>query len=426
MLSYINNVILGPILPILLLMSGAFLLIRLRFFIFVHPIRIIKSLFSKKSGEISPFKAACVALSGTLGVGNIAGVAAAIYSGGAGAIFWMWVSAFFAMIIKYAEVCIAMVYKKNGKGGASYYIEKGLKNRPLAVIFAVITVISSLSVGNIVQSSAAAEAMKSSFGLPKLAVGTVFAVITLYLLRNGVKSIAGFSSTVIPILSAGYVVLSFAIMIKNADMLPSVLGRIVGEAFDVRAAHGGILGFFTAASVRYGASRGILSNEAGCGTAAYAHASADNSPCEQGFFGIFEVFVDTVLLCTMTAFVVLIAFPQNMPLSGMAAASMAYGIIGSLGGDFISISSAIYAVASVVCWSFYGTEGLVYLGASPKVIRGYVTVYSLMGVVGACTAPALVWEIADLSVSVMALINTVCICLLSGICAKQTRKYFGK
>ncbi len=425
MLLFINNHILGPLLPIILVLAGIFLLFRYRFFLFIHPIAVVKSLFSKKGGRISPFKAACIALSGTLGVGNIAGVAAAISVGGAGSIFWMWISAFFAMIIKYAEVTTAMAYKKNGHGGASYYIEMGIGCKPLAWVFAGIIILTSFSVGNIVQSSAAAEALHSSFGISKLLTGIVFAVLTLTLISGGVNRVAGFSAVVIPLLSLGYVILSLAIIIKNYAMLPSVMNRIISEAFSFSAAGGGALGFIISKSVRYGASRGVLSNEAGCGTAAYAHTSADNEPAEQGFFGIFEVFVDTILLCTLTAFVVLIAEPCGLAGgNGMEIAIEAYSIVGEFGGDFIALSSAIYAIASIVCWSYYGNESMQYLGAGKKARHAYTWLYSAAGIAGALFAPSFVWELADASVSLMALINTVCLCLLSGVSASITRSYF--
>lgn len=217
------------------------------------------------------------------------------------------------------------------------------------------------------QSSAAAEALRVSFGVPKIMTGVVFAALTVILLGGGVKRVADFSAVVIPVLSIGYVILSLAIIIRNGAMLPSVMARIIGGAFEFRAAGGGLAGFFISRAVRLGASRGVLSNEAGCGTAAFAHSSASSKPAEQGVFGIFEVFVDTVLLCTLTAFVVLIAFPACIPeLDGMALAAEAYSVIGLPGGVFVSASSAVYALASVVCWSFYGQESLICLGAGEK------------------------------------------------------------
>lgn len=425
MLSFVNRMILGPALPCVMAVCGTFLLMRFRLFPLRHPIRTVRALSGRRGDGISPFRAACVALSGTLGVGNIAGVASAIAMGGAGSVFWMWVSAFFAMIIKYAEVTTAMLYRKNGHGGAPYYMEKGIGSRRLALFFAGLILFSSFTVGNTVQSSAAAEALRVSFGVPKIMTGVVFAALTVILLGGGVKRVADFSAVVIPVLSIGYVILSLAIIIRNGAMLPSVMARIIGGAFEFRAAGGGLAGFFISRAVRLGASRGVLSNEAGCGTAAFAHSSASSKPAEQGVFGIFEVFVDTVLLCTLTAFVVLIAFPACIPeLDGMALAAEAYSVIGPFGGVFVSASSAVYALASVVCWSFYGQESLICLGAGEKARRAYTFIYGAAGIAGAVFTPGFVWELADMSVSLMALVNTVCLCILSRGSARATREYF--
>ncbi len=425
MLSFLNSHILGIFLPIILAVAGLFLLIRLKFFPILHPIKVIKPLFRKKNDGISPFKAACVALSGTLGVGNIAGVAAAISIGGAGSVFWMWVSAFFAMIIKYAEVTTTMSFRVNGHGGAPYYIEKGLKSRFFGAIFAVLIIGTSFSVGNIVQSSAAAEALSGGFGVSKLAVGIMFAAVTFVLIKGGVRRIADFSAVIIPILSLGYILLSMAIIIKNIDAMPSVMRMIFDDAFTFSSAAGGAVGFIANRAIRYGASRGLLSNEAGCGTAAYAHAATENEPAEQGFFGILEVFVDTVLLCSLTAFVVLLAFPSGCyGENGMAIAVDAFDSFFGIGGEFIAVSSAIYAIASVVCWSFYGDESLIYIGAGRRARLCYMVLYSGMGILGAVFAPSFVWELADFSISLMGIINTVCLCLLSGVAVRVTNRYF--
>ncbi len=427
MLEFLNRAVFGPILPVFLLLAGLFLAFRFRFFLLRHPIRIVKSLFRKQGGEVSPFRAACLALSGTLGVGNIAGVAAAIATGGPGAVFWMWVSAFFAMFVKYGEVVAAMHWKKNGRGGAAYAIELGLGKRAPAVLYSVLLLLASFTVGNIVQSSAAAEAMAGSFSVPRPLTGLVFAGLTLFLLRGGVGRLASFSATVIPLLSLGYIVLSLAILTINRALIPGIFAEILSGALSPSAVGGGALGLFLTRALRCGVSRGILSNEAGCGTAAYAHASAENDPVAQGFFGVFEVFVDTILLCTLTAFVVLIAFPGGPESdNGMQTAIQAYSAFGGWGGAFIAASSAIYALASVVCWSYYGQESLLYLEASPRLRQAYLVLYGLTGVVGAFFAPAAVWELSDLTVSLMATVHTACLLLISGTPAKLTASYFSK
>lgn len=425
MIAFLNEHFFGPLLPILLIAAGVFLLFRCRCFLLKHPIRVIKGLLGDRGKRRDAFRAACVALSGTLGVGNIAGVAAAIAVGGAGAILWMWIFAFFAMVIKYVEVVTAMWYKQGDRGGAAYYIERGLGSKKLAAAFSVLLIFLSFGVGNIVQSSAAAEALRASFDVPKVATGAVFAVVTLLMIVGGLGRIAAFSGVVIPLLSLGYVILSLAILIKNRAMIPDALRSIVKEGLSLRALVGGGSGFTIGAAVRYGASRGILSNEAGCGTASYAHASSTNRPVEQGFWGIFEVFVDTVVLCTMTALVVLVAFPNGLPSTGgMAIAVEAYELAGGFGGAFIAVSSAIYALASVICWSYYGEEGLRYFGAQKKARRLYVFLYSAVGLGGAMFSPKFVWELSDFGISLMALCNTLILCRLSRIPKRLTEEYF--
>jgi AGCS family alanine or glycine:cation symporter len=424
MIKFFNERCFGVLLPILLMAAGLFFLIRLRFILLRHPIRILKAMMGETGKRRSSFRAACVALSGTLGVGNIAGVAAAISVGGAGAVFWMWVCAFFAMIIKYVEVVTAMCFRKDGHGGASYYMEKGLGKRWLGILMAGIILLSSFGIGNIVQSSAAAEALSGSFSIPKSLTGIVFAVLTFLLIRGGIERVSKFSSVVIPVLSLGYLILSLAILIVNRHQLPHVFRQILSEAFAPGAVLGGGGGYFIGRALRFGASRGILSNEAGCGTAAYAHASADSAPVVQGFWGIFEVFVDTVLLCSLTAFVVLTVNPAGCGDNGMELAIRAYSYMGDWGGDFVAISSSVYALASVVCWSYYGSECLTYLAAKEKPRRLYLLLYSATGILGATMAPSFVWEISDLSISLMALCNTTCLCFLSAVSARETTAFF--
>ncbi len=422
MLSLINSLVIGPLLPIILSISGLFLLIKLKFMPFNKPRRLLKSLGGKNRKE--SFRSACLALSGTLGVGNIAGVAAAIGVGGAGTIFWMWVFAFMAMVIKYAEVVLAMRYKSYGEGGAALYIKHGLKKPFLATLFSIMVLVSSIGVGNITQSSAAAESMLSCFGTPKLFTGILFSAITLIMICGGRKRIEYASAVIIPLLSIGYVIASIAIIISNAELIPSVARQILSDAFNLKSAAGGLVGLIISDSLRLGASRGILSNEAGCGTAAYAHKT-ECHPAEQGIWGIFEVFVDTILLCTLTAFVVLMTPQASHNYNGMAVALNAYGFYGKYLGYFIGISSSVYALASVVCWSYYGISSISFLGGKRYSRRLYLLIYSMTGIIGSVFAPYLVWEISDLTVSMMAIINTACVVSLWRDVKESTVEYFG-
>lgn len=421
MLSILNSRIIGPLLPILLACAGFFLLIKLSFKPFSRPFKVINSLCG--IGTKESFRSACLSLSGTLGVGNIAGVAAAIGVGGAGSIFWMWIFAIMAMIIKYAEIVLSMRYNKRGDGGAALYMKLGLKAPLIAAIFSILILISSIGVGNTVQSSAAAESMRVCFGVPNLVTGTIFSIITLVMICGGRKRIERASSIVIPILTLGYIIVSIAIIGVNYKAIPSVISSIFFEAFTPQSVTGGALGFIFTDAVRLGASRGILSNEAGCGTAAYAHQT-DCHPAEQGIWGMFEVFIDTILLCTLTAFVVLLTPNVTLDGNGIRIALDAYGSYGEGLRLFIGISTAIYALASVVCWSYYGVSSIKYLGGNKNSRRLYLIAYSIAGIIGSVFTPSLVWEISDLSVTVMAIINTVCVILLWKEIRESTNEYF--
>lgn len=421
MLSFLNSKLFGPLLPIFLFISGVFLIIKLSFKPFNRPSKLVKGFIGKDSR--ASFKALCLSLSGTLGVGNIAGVASAIGIGGAGSVFWMWIFALMAMIIKYAEVVLAMRYAKYGEGGAALYMKYGLKKPVLAAIFSILILVSSIGVGNTVQSSAAAESMRVCFGIPSIITGIIFSIITLLMIYGGRKRIEAASTVIIPVLSLGYIIVSLAIICVNFKMIPSVITEIFYGAFNPESLAGGALGFLFSNAIRLGASRGILSNEAGCGTAAYAHKS-ECHPAEQGIWGIFEVFVDTILLCTLTAFVVLMTPDVSLNGNGIAVALEAYGHYGDWLRHFIGISTAIYALASVVCWSYYGISSVNYLGGKRNSRRLYLLIYSLAGILGSVFSPSLVWEISDISVSVMAIINTTCVILLWREVKQSTDEYF--
>lgn len=421
MLSFLNSKIFGPLLPIFLFICGIFLIFKLSFKPFVRPSKLMKGLIGKD--HKGSFKAACLSLSGTLGVGNIAGVASAIGIGGAGAIFWMWIFALMAMIIKYAEVVLAMRYTKYGEGGSALYMKYGLNRPVLAAIFSILILVSSIGVGNSVQSSAAAESMRVCFGIPSIITGILFSIITLFMIYGGRSRIEAASTVIIPILSLGYIAVSLAIICTNWKMIPSVMAQILDSAFNHRSLAGGVFGFLFSNAIRLGASRGILSNEAGCGTAAYAHKSNCHA-AEQGIWGIFEVFIDTILLCTLTAFVVLMTPGVAMNGNGIAVALDAYGYYGDWLRQFIGISTAIYALASVVCWSYYGVSSINYLGGKRNSRRLYLFLYSMAGILGSVFTPSLVWEISDITVSMITIINTSCVVLLWREIKKSTDEYF--
>ncbi len=414
MLENINKYLCGIIMPILLVLVGIFFIFKLKFFYILHPIKTFKSML--KGG----FKSLSLALAGTLGVGNIVGVASAILAGGAGAVFWMWISAFLAMGIKYIEVVLAMRYRQidtNGcyYGGAPYYISIGFKNslgkkisRLIGGAFALLCVLNSLTTGNLVQVNAVASISPVS----PLYFGIIFCSIAFLVILGGVKRISAFTSILIPILSIFYVGVSIYVLICNYTQIPSVFALIIKDAFSVRCAVSGFMGYGIMSAIRFGVSRGILSNEAGCGTSPTAHASSNTSDIHsQGCLGIFEVFVDTILLCTLTAFVILLSSkgesnPMTLVISSFSAHT---GVVGKYG---IIISAILFSFATVACQFYYGAESLNYVTKS-KLGRGvYTFVFCLVIIIGAIIPMSLMWQISDLVIALMTIFNLICILYL--------------
>ena len=417
----------GVVTPALLFGCGALFSARLRFFWTLHPIRTARTLLSSKGDKKhSSARALTVALAGTLGVGNVAGVATAITAGGAGAVFWMLVSAFLAMGVKYAEVALAVAHRRRERvteddptatdgdasralekqrrfyGGAMYYIRDAVC--PAAGgVFAVLCAANAAITGNVIQTNAAA----SVFGehIPPAAVGVAFALLTLAVTLGSAKRVSDVTVRLIPALAAVYIALCVWIVAANIASLPAVFSRVVGEAFSLRPALGAAGGVAVARAIRYGVTRGILSNEAGSGTSPTAHAAAEtDDPHRQGVFGIFEVFADTVVLCTLTAAVILLA-PDGGE-DGVRLAVYAFGeLAGAWAGTFIRVSVVLFAFATVICQAYYGEVALGYFTRSERARRAYIAVYSALCVVGSVIDPGRMWLAADLVISLMTALN---------------------
>lgn len=429
-IGFINMYIFGPVLPVFLFSAGIYMFFKFRGFIFIHPLKII-SVFTRRSPSpdaISPFKAVSLALAGTLGVGNIIGVSSAIAIGGPGAIFWMWVSSIASMFIKYAEIVLAMITRKpdgmHFHGGAMYYI----KNRTAAVAFAVMLVFASIPLGNLIQVKAASDAIQYTFNIPPAITGIIFAGFTLIVISGGICGITNITVRLIPFLSAVFIMLSLYIIFTNISEFPSVIRLIFTDVFGKNSVIGGTGGFFITSAMRYGVTRGILSNEAGCGTAPTAHAEANtNSPAEQGCWGIFEVFADTVILCSLTAFVILLSYKRLTEYTGngMLYAVKAYEYYLGLPAVYIIGGSiCLFAYATVICWAHYGIEGLYYLSPKPIYKRIYIAIYGAAVIIGAVASFELVWESADFAVGAMTILNTICVTVSSDEVAHITTSYF--
>lgn len=434
----------GLLLPVVLVICGIYFAIYLRGFYLLHPIKTLKMMFSREgAGKTSPFKALSVSLAGTLGVGNIVGVAVAIVMGGPGAVFWMWISALFSMILKYAEIVLAMRYRtfENGEiiGGPMYYMKRGVGGKAggrMAAIFAVMGLVSSFTIGNIVQMNAAAVAAASTFRLSKAVFGIAMAMICAILIFGGFKGIAKFTSVAIPIASIVYLYISIRAVIVDYALIPGVLARIMNDAFAPSSAAGGILGFLLSGAVRHGVAKGSFSHEAGCGTAPLAHVNSDTKiPAKQGLLGIFEVFFDTIVICTLTAVVILLASDgEFITDNGMLLVIYSFAkYYGKNAAYIISASILIFAFSTVICWAYYGKTCLAYFTKSKKAETVYLVLYCLITAIGALMPQSAVWELSDWSVATMTVLNLSAVIWLrreiksetaaAGLCLPDKEKY---
>ena len=397
-----------------------------------------------KDGSMSPFQAVCTALAGTVGTGNIAGVAGAIALGGPGAIFWMWCSAFLGMCTKFSEVTLAVHFREtneNGElvGGPMYYIKNGLKKHWhwLAYLFAAFGVITVFGTGNATQVNTITTAIdsalfnygiisKDSVSNINLVIGIVLAVLLALILLGGIKRIGQVTEKLVPFMALFYVVLALGVVILNINHVPAVFKEIVEGAFSPASVTGGVVGSFFM-SMKKGVSRGIFSNEAGLGTGSIAHACADTrKPVKQGFFGIFEVFVDTIVICTLTALVILCS---EVPITYGQAAGAELTISGFTAtyGNWVSLFTAVamccFAFSTIIGWGLYGARCIEFLFGT-KVNKPFMFVYSLVAIVGATLDLGLLWSIAETFNGLMAIPNLIAVFLLSGVVVKLVREHF--
>ena len=395
-------------------------------------------------GAITPFQAVCTALAATVGTGNIAGVAGAIAIGGPGAIFWMWVSALFGMCTKYAEVTLAVHYREinaNGElvGGPMYYIKNGLSKKWhwLAYLFAAFGVLTVFGTGNATQVNTITTAINSALlnynvisesavSTSNLIIGIIIAILIAMILLGGIKRIGHVTEKLVPFMALLYILLGLGVLLLNIQNVPAVFASIFRGAFQPRAVTGGIvLSMFT--SLKKGVSRGIFSNEAGLGTGSIAHACADTKkPVKQGMFGIFEVFTDTIVICTLTALVILCS---GVAVDYGKAAGAELTILGftSTYGSWVSIFTAVamccFAFSTAVGWGLYGARCIEFL-FSEKVIKPFMVIYSLVAILGATANLGLMWSIAETFNGLMAIPNLIALFLLSGTVVKLTKEYF--
>ena len=441
MLDFFNKYVIGNSVPVVLILAGVFFVLFLSGRPLLRPIKLLKTMLGGEKSEdnensVSPFRSMTMALAGTLGVGNIVGVAGAIALGGFGAIFWMWVSAFFAMIIKYAEIVLAIRYRHKGetkRGGAMWYIKScfgGKLGVAISGIFAALCIVDALSMGCIVQVNALSGAINGVLGIPKTVIGVIIVLLCATVITKGAGGISKITEWLVPLMSVGYIVISVIVMVICRDKLWWALSTIFTDAFAVRSGVGGVAGFLISDALRYGTMRGLLSNEAGCGTAPFAHAISNvNEPAKQGVWGIFEVFVDTILLCTMTAIVVMVSYDEVCALApdGMLMTLRAYTVVlGDWAGCFLAVAVFLFAYATVICWSHYGGECVSWLFGNKKFPRrAFNFAFCLCAFVGAVIAPEEIWTLADFSIGSMTLINIFTVCLMSREVRDMTERVFG-
>ena len=447
--NFINGIVWGPVMLFLLVGTGIYLTVRCgclqaRRFGFIMR-STLGSLFrktEKKAGgepNLTPFQAVSTALAGTVGTGNIAGVTGAIFAGGPGAVFWMWVSAFFGMMTKYAEIVLAVKYRQVGPdgthyGGPMYYIEKGTGHKWLAVLFALLGGIACFGIGNIAQSTEIAGAMESLVGLPPLWTGIILAILTAIVVIGGVQRIGQVASYLVPFMAIFYIVAGVAVIALRITEVPAALAAIFQGAFSFEAVGGGVFGYAIMQAMRQGFARGVFSNEAGLGSAPMAHAASNTKePVEQGMWGVFEVFVDTIIICTLTSMAVLLSGVLEYDLSSFAsngaAAAAAFNAIlpGTIGGTVLQISLLFFALSTILGWSYYGERCWGYLTHNSKTANLIFKVaFVLVCVVGAVGSGSLMWDISDTLNGMMAIPNLIGLLLLSGTVIQATKTYFSK
>ena len=449
--SAVNNFIWGVPAMICIIGVGLYLSIRTRFLQirkFPYAIKTtIGRVFRKREasdGAMTPFQAVCTALAATVGTGNIAGVAGAIAIGGPGAVFWMWISAALGMCTKFSEVTLAVHFRETNArgelvGGPMYYIKNGLgKNwRWLAALFSLFGVLTVFGTGNATQVNTITTAINSALlnyhlinedavSTSNLIIGIIIAILVATVLLGGVKRIGRVTEKLVPFMALIYIVLSLGVILLNLNRVPSVFASIVEGAFSPASVTGGVVGSFFL-SMKKGVSRGIFSNESGLGTGSIAHACADTKkPVKQGFFGIFEVFTDTIVICTLTALVILCS---GTPVGYGEAAGAELTISGftSTYGNWVSIFTAIalccFAFSTIIGWGLYGARCIEYL-LKEKSIKPFMVAYSLVAIIGATADLGLMWSVAETFNGLMAIPNLIALFLLSGTVARLVKQYF--
>ncbi len=444
LIALVNNFVWGPIMLALLMGTGIFLTIRLKFLPWRNLAYALKSVFkkddgSKSDGDISPFQSLMTSLAATIGTGNIVGVATAMVLGGPGALVWMWISALFGLSTKYAESVLAVKYREvnaSGEmaGGPMYAMKKGFKNKKLgsvlAFFFSLFAVVASFGIGNLTQANSIAYALNDSFSVPNWLTGLAVTLLALLVLIGGIKSIGRVSGVIVPFMAVFYFLAGIIVIIINIKNLPTGLVQIFSMAFSFDAMAGGVGGTIIASmltAMRWGVARGVFSNEAGLGSAPIAAAAAKTDhPSRQGYINMTGTFFDTLVVCSITGLVIATSGvlgtldASGELLSGANLTIAAFRVaMGPIGGIIVTIGIALFAFSTILGWEYYGEKALEYLVKSPKIIKIYRLLFALTAFVGATTTLQIVWDFSDAMNGLMAIPNLISLILLNQVIAKE-------
>lgn len=449
-LGKIDSFVWGPVTLVLLVGTGIFLTIRLKFLPWRYLPRSLKMVFSPESrrtdkgkGDISPFSALMTALAGTIGTGNIVGVATAMITGGPGALVWMWIAAAFGISTKYAECALAIKYRETNEkgemcGGPMYTIKNAFKHKGFAMFlagaFAVFTVMASFGIGNLSQANSISSSMNQTFTVPSWVTGTVLAVFTAIIIFGGIKSISKVSSVLVPAMAAFYIIAGLIVIGCNYKNVPAGLATIWSMAFGGKAVAGGVAGTITVSvmqSVRYGVARGVFSNEAGLGSAAITASSVTtDSHVNQGYINMCGTFIDTIIVCSITGLAIASSGAIGMTdangelLSGANLTIAAFeSVLGKPGAIIVTIGILMFAFSTILGWEYQGEKALEYLFKKRIVCYIYRVIFAVMVFVGSVVALDIAWSFSDIANGLMAIPNLISLVVLSGVLARDTLKH---
>lgn len=434
MLDHINDYVWGIPTLILLVGTGILLTVRLKglqFSKLFHALRLAfgRSEDQSTTGDISHFQALMTSMAATIGMGNIAGVATAITIGGPGAVFWMWVTALFGMATKYSEAILAVKYRiigSNGEysGGPMYYLEKGLKQKWLAILFAIFGATASFGIGNLVQSNSVAEAMRINFSVSPLISGIVMAIFIAIVILGGVKAIGKVTGYFVPIKAFVYIIAGLIIIIYHLDQVPKAFSLIFSGAFNGTAPAGGFVGATIASAIQMGVARGVFANEAGLGSAPIAAAAAKTDiPAKQALVSMTGTFLDTFIVCTITSLVLITTGAWESGKTGVEATTIAFqSVFGQAGSMVLGIAIILFAYSTILGWSYYGEKCIEYLFGRPA-IRYYRYIFIMMIAIGANLKLGIVWTFSDIANGLMAIPNLIGLVGLSSVVVMETKQF---